>query len=289
MKILGAAVTIPGEIHDLQSFASGYALGAARLAMDQAGCLPSELDLIVSLSISPSRIVDDPAIAGPRLAHPVQRDLRARHAVVFDLLDADWMLALDFAQSHCRWLGYRRALVVRAEALADVERACDSGFADGAGAIVLTAGSADRRHVSRYADVDAPAFASLEEIPAHGLDGTHELARFESRFDAATGCFGTEADALSAAVRTVVGEMRDHAAEPVAALFHESWLGVATAIDDGIDHVEGARDIPNPFQLPAWLAGRVAESRGTRFAERTVAALTLDVFRQRVACSTMEV
>ncbi|MGU7816808.1 hypothetical protein [Burkholderia sp. AW49-1] len=289
MRILGAAVSVPGTSHNLQSYASCYALGAAKQALDQAGCLPSELDLIISLSISPSRIVADPAIAGPRLAHPVQRDLRARHAAVFDLLDADWTLALDVAQSHCRWLGYRRALVVRAEALADVGCADNSGFADGAGAIVLTAGGTERRQVARYADVCGPAFASLDAVPACSLDGAHPVARFESRFDSATGCFSTERSALSSAIRTVVGEVRDHAAEPVAVLFHESWLGAAMGLDDGIEHVEGARDIPNPFQLPAWLAGCVTASRSARDAERTVAALTLDVFRHRVACSTMEV
>ncbi|MBN3819830.1 hypothetical protein G3N57_25930, partial [Paraburkholderia sp. Se-20369] len=105
MKILGAAVSIPDPAITAQSCANDYAVKAARQALLQAGCLPSELDLIVSLSISPSRMADAPSIAGPRLAHPVQRDLRARHAAVFDLLDADWTLALDLAQSHCRQLG----------------------------------------------------------------------------------------------------------------------------------------------------------------------------------------
>ncbi|MGY4730732.1 hypothetical protein [Burkholderia pyrrocinia] len=289
MKILGAAVSIPVAIDDLQSYSSGYAVSAARLALDQAGCLPSELDLIVSLSISPSRIVDDPAIAGPRLAHPVQRDLRARNAAVFDLLDADWTLALDFAQSHCRWLGYRHALVIRAEALADVEHADSSGFADGAGAIVLTTGNPNRCHVSSYADLGGLALASVDEISARHLDATCPVARFESRFDVATGRFDAERSEFSPAVRTVVDEVCNRTIRPVTMLFHESWLGAAISINDGVDHVEGARDIPNPFQLPAWLAGCVAESRGARDAEHTVAALTLDVFRQRVACSTMEV
>ena len=289
MKILGAAVAIPTIGNVSYSYSSAYAVGAARLALEQAGCLPSELDLIVSLSISPNRIVDDPAIAGPRLAHPVQRDLGARHATVFDLLDADWTIALDFAQSHCRWLGYQRALVVRAEALADVECVDASGFADGAGAIVLTSGGQDRRHISGYADIGGETFVSLDAIAARCRDANGPVARFESRFDVATGRFDAERDALSTAVRTVMDEMRSRVPSPVDVLFHESWLGAPTSVDDGVEVVGGAPAIPSPFQLPAWLAGCVAESRRACSANCSVAALTLDVFRQRVACSTMEV
>ena len=263
-------MSIPGKVKDSQSYASDYAIGAARLALDQADCLSSELDLIVSLSISPSRIADDPAIAGPRLAHPVQRSLRAKHATVFDLLDADWTLALDFAQSHCRWLGYRNALVIRAEALADIENADCSGFSDGAGAIVLTTGSPDCRHVSSYADLGGLELASIDAISARQLDATRPVARFESRLDVATGQFDIGRSEFSAAVCTVLDDVRSRAIGPVAVLFHESWIGAVASVDDGIDHVEGARDIPNPFQLPAWLAECVTESHGTRDAERTV-------------------
>ncbi|MFP3334279.1 hypothetical protein SB761_26680, partial [Pseudomonas sp. SIMBA_064] len=60
MKILGAAVAIPDSATTAQSCANDYAIKAARQALLQAGCLPSELDLIVSLSISPSRMADAP-------------------------------------------------------------------------------------------------------------------------------------------------------------------------------------------------------------------------------------
>lgn len=101
MKILGAGIAVPGGAAHALEFANDYALKAARQALAKARCLPSELDLIVSLSVSPNRMADAAPIAGPRLAHPVQRDLRASNAAVFDLLDADWTLALDLVQSHC--------------------------------------------------------------------------------------------------------------------------------------------------------------------------------------------
>ncbi|KVU37903.1 hypothetical protein WK68_16110 [Burkholderia ubonensis] len=295
MKILGAAVALPGAATAAQPYANDYAVNAARQALLQAGCLPSELDLIVSLSISPSRLADAPSIAGPRLAHPVQRDLRARHAVVFDLLDADWTLALDLAQSHCRQLGYRRALVVRAEALADVEQVATSGFADGAGAIVLTPSGHDRGYASSYADLDSPPFATLDALPARRVNGALSLARFESRFDHATGRFNGEPANAAAAVRAVVDEVQSRIDRRAATLFCESWLSGWPSIAAGaegelpVDVVAGSADIPNPFQLPAWLASRVADSMSLRDDEHTVVAMTLDPFRPRIACSTMEV
>ncbi|KVM14378.1 hypothetical protein WL05_32250 [Burkholderia ubonensis] len=295
MKILGAAVALPGAATAAQPYANDYAVNAARQALLQAGCLPSELDLIVSLSISPSRLADAPSIAGPRLAHPVQRDLRARHAVVFDLLDADWTLALDLAQSHCRQLGYRRALVVRAEALADVEQVATSGFADGAGAIVLTPSGHDRGYASSYADLESPPFATLDALPARRVNGALSLARFESRFDHATGRFDGEPANAAAAVRAVVDEVQSRIDRRAATLFCESWLSGWPSIAAGaegelpVDVVAGSADIPNPFQLPAWLASRVADSKSLRDDEHTVVAMTLDPFRPRIACSTMEV
>ncbi|KWK81036.1 hypothetical protein WM16_00180 [Burkholderia ubonensis] len=295
MKILGAAVALPGAATAAQPYANDYAVNAARQALLQAGCLPSELDLIVSLSISPSRLADAPSIAGPRLAHPVQRDLRARHAVVFDLLDADWTLALDLAQSHCRQLGYRRALVVRAEALADVEQAATSGFADGAGAIVLTPSGYDRGYASSYADLESPPFATLDALPARRVNGALSLARFESRFDHATGRFDGEPANAAAAVRAMVDDVQSGIDRRAATLFCESWLSGWPSIAAGaagelpVDVVAGSADIPNPFQLPAWLASRVADSMSLRDDEHAVVAMTLDPFRPRIACSTMEV
>lgn len=288
-------MAIPDSATTAQSCANDYAIKAARQALLQAGCLPSELDLIVSLTISPSRMADAPTIAGPRLAHPVQRDLRARHAAVFDLLDADWTLALDLAQSHCKQLGYRRALVVRAEALADVEQVATSGFADGAGAIVLTPAGHDRVYASRYADLESPPFATLDALPARRVNGILSLARFESRFDHATGRFDAEPANAATALRAMVDAVQSRIDRRVATLFCESWLSgwpsIVTGVgrDFHVDVVSGSTDIPNPFQLPAWLASRVAHSRSLRDDEHTVVAMTLDPFRPRIACSTMEI
>ncbi|KVD80993.1 hypothetical protein WS62_25265 [Burkholderia sp. ABCPW 14] len=294
MKILGAGIAISDGAKHALAFANDYAVKAARQALSKARCLPSELDLIVSLSVSPNRMADAAPIAGPRLAHPVQRDLRAANAAVFDLLDADWTLALDFVQSHCRQLGYRRALVVKAEALADVDGTASSGFADGAGAIVLTPGRDDRYHAS-YADLDAPSLATLDAVPARRTHETGVVARFDSGFDPATGRFRTQPGNADAAVCAVVADVRGKVDAHVCELFRESWLRGWLSDDAGfasesrVDVIDGAADIPPAFQLPAWLATRASGAAGARGDTQIVAALTLDVFKPRIACIAMEI
>ncbi|RXV65337.1 hypothetical protein D1006_35165 [Burkholderia stabilis] len=286
MEILGAAVTIRGEKNDMQSYLDNCVTDLARLALEQARYLPSEVDLVVSLSISPNRVAEDVAIAGPRFTHQGKRDLRAQHAAVFDLLDADWTLALDLTQSHCHWLGYRSALVIRTKALKDVEHVGTSGFADGARATVLTPGRNSAGHVSSYADLGGLGLASVTATPARRAERVGLVARLKGRFD--TG-FGADQDDSSVPILTVVEDVRNRVAAPVSVLFHESWLDEAAAIGGGFMYVEGARGLPNPFQSPAWFADCVCSAEPARNGEQTVASLTLNVFRQRVACCVMEV
>jgi 3-Oxoacyl-[acyl-carrier-protein (ACP)] synthase III len=296
MKILGAGIAVPGSSgQDALAYACDYAVKAARRALSKARCLASELELIVSLSVSPSRMADAPCIVGPRLAHPVQRDLRATNAAVFDLLDADWTLALDFAQSHCRQLGYRRALVVRADTFADAEGKASSGLSDGAGAIVLTAGHIDRFHAS-YADLDAPILVSLDAVPARHTHETGIVARFHGLFDAAAGRFTAQPVNAQAAARAVVHDVQSRIDAARFELFRESWLSGWLSADEGFESacegdqlIDGAADIPPAFQLPAWLAMRTSDATPVRRDAQTVFALTLDVFKPRVACIAMEV
>jgi 3-Oxoacyl-[acyl-carrier-protein (ACP)] synthase III len=297
MKILGAGIALPrASSRDASACACDHAVKAARRALSNARCLASELDLIVSLSVSPSRIADAPRIVGPRLAHPVQRDLRATHAAVFDLVDADWTLALDFAQSHCRQLDYRRALVVRAEALADTEGSASSGLSDGAGAIVLTTNKKDS--FAAYADIDAPAFVRLDGVSARHSHETGMVARFAGSFDESAGYFAVRADAMRAALRALVLGMRSTLDAKRFVAFHESWLrgwllppaekefGFGRGCDELIG---GAVGVPPAFQLPAWLSTRTSSDAPAPCDAPTVVVMTLDVFKPRVACIAMEV
>lgn len=294
MKILGAGIAVPDGTRDALAYASDYAVKAARLALRQARSLPSELDLIVSLSISPSRLADSPTIAGPRLGHPVQRGLRAANALVFDLLDADWTFALDLAQSHCRQLGCRRALVVRAELLTDVEHAERTGLCDGAGALVIAPGQ-ETRCCASYAELAAPSLASLMAVPARHAHESGFVARAEGSFDPSSGQFAATPGNAGAAVETVIGNVLEGVDAPVTELFCESWVRAWLPFDtwchseQRIDVVSGAPDIPAPFQLPAWLAARTNGPLGARRASSVRMALTLDAFKPRLASIAMEI
>src|SRR5207302_6919420 len=83
------------------TLAVDLALAASRRALAQAGREAEEIDLILSVSTSVDHIALAPEVMGPRLCHPLQRELGARRAFVFDLLDAEWTLALDVARGFC--------------------------------------------------------------------------------------------------------------------------------------------------------------------------------------------
>lgn len=122
------------------------------------GLTALDLDLLISVSVSPDHLVGSRDVAAPRLCHPLQRDLGARNAFVFDLIDADWTTALEVAEGFMRSQDYRWALLIRAEhtstsMLADAQ----SGFrlTDGVGALLVTlspAGTAAPVHYEQELD-----------------------------------------------------------------------------------------------------------------------------------------
>jgi putative alkyl quinolone biosynthesis protein PqsB len=124
---------------DASQMAIDLALAACGDALKQAGCRPDDVELIAGMSVSPDHLSDDPAIAGPRLGHPLQRELKARQAFVFDLIDADWGAAIDMVSAFASSTGLRRVLLFRAECTHGLVPDETSGFAvpDGAGALVM--------------------------------------------------------------------------------------------------------------------------------------------------------
>lgn len=122
-----------------ETMAIDLLLPACQQALTMAGCGVEDIDLIISKSTSPSHIADDKSIVGPRVGHPLQRELGAYNAFVFDLLDADWGFALDVAHGFLHEFGFRRALLVHTECTQGLLPDKVSGFAvpDGAGALVV--------------------------------------------------------------------------------------------------------------------------------------------------------
>jgi len=113
-------------------------LPVARSALDRAAMVAADIDLIVTLSLSPDRLAVDSAIIGPRIGHPMQRALGAERAYVFDLMDASLAKALHIIDVFAQVQGYRRVLVLRTEYGPGLDQSECGAYkiADGAAALI---------------------------------------------------------------------------------------------------------------------------------------------------------
>ncbi|HPL80462.1 MAG TPA: beta-ketoacyl-ACP synthase III [Burkholderiaceae bacterium] len=141
---------------DAGVMASDLAVGAARHAIEAAGCTPQDIDLIVLATSTPDMVF-------PSTACIVQQKLGIVGCPAFDLqaVCSGFVYALTVADSMIRTGTARRALVIGAEVFSRLLDFNDRGtcvlFGDGAGAVVLEASDtpgilatdmhADGRHV----------------------------------------------------------------------------------------------------------------------------------------------
>ena len=109
---------------------------AASQALEEAGILPEELDMILGATLSPDKIL-------PSLSCELQRELGAVNAVAFDINAAcsGFLFALQTADVYIRCGQYQKILVVGGEILSKMmdwnDRATCVLFGDGAGAAVV--------------------------------------------------------------------------------------------------------------------------------------------------------
>lgn len=300
MKILGASSVTPAEIpaaganadHDAtqQPMAIDYALEATRQALSQAQCRPEEIELIIALSLSPSRLADDPGYSYPRLSHPLQRDLGMDNAVVFDMMDADWSIALDMAQSFCLGLGYRRALVMRAECLDDVIGAQAQSLTNGAAAIVLDCD--DEATYFGHADIDHEPLMTLATLDWEAIRDTGRYARISGEFDEETGRFAIAPDKFQAPISTLIAGLP--ATGTSKRFFCERWIGeglpaTAPVAQAAQDEAHAAALPGTLFELPGFLASLIQNRASQRTPSETLVAFTLDPFKSRIGCFAVEV
>ena len=141
---------------DAGTSASDLAVGAARQAMDAAGCQPQDIDLIIVATSTPDMVF-------PSTACIVQQKLGIVGCPAFDVqaVCSGFVYALTVADAMIRTGTARRALVIGAEVFSRILDFNDRGtcvlFGDGAGAVVLEASEtpgilatdlhADGRHV----------------------------------------------------------------------------------------------------------------------------------------------
>lgn len=121
--------------------ASDLAVGAARHAIEAAGCTPQDIDLIILATSTPDMVF-------PSTACIVQHKLGIVGCPAFDLqaVCSGFVYALTVADSMIRTGTARRALVIGAEVFSRLLDFNDRGtcvlFGDGAGAVVLEASDA---------------------------------------------------------------------------------------------------------------------------------------------------
>ncbi len=146
-------------------------LPVARLALDRAGLAVADIDLIVTLSLSPDRLAVDPAIVGPRIGHPMQRALGAERAYLFDLMDCSLAKALHVIDVFGWAQAYRRVLVLRSEMGTGLDQSeCGSlRIVDGAAALVVVPDGRSRLASAPIAGV-APLVFALNPHIRHPLD-----------------------------------------------------------------------------------------------------------------------
>jgi 3-oxoacyl-[acyl-carrier-protein] synthase-3 len=123
---------------DADTNASDLAVGAARRAIEAAGCQPADIDLIILATSTPDMVF-------PSTACIVQNKLGIVGCPAFDVqaVCSGFVYALTMADSLIRTGTARRALVIGAEVFSRILDFNDRGtcvlFGDGAGAVVLEA------------------------------------------------------------------------------------------------------------------------------------------------------
>lgn len=127
------------RIADDNTATSDLSLKAARMALDNAGIGPEELDLIIVATVTPD-------YAFPATACLIQRELGAWNAAAFDLEAAcsGFLYCLSVADQYIRCGSYNTVLIVAGDVLSKITDYEDRNtcilFGDGAGAAVLQGG-----------------------------------------------------------------------------------------------------------------------------------------------------
>lgn len=159
--------------------ASDLALEASLRALDAANVLPSDIDLIVTSTITPDCIF-------PSTSCYLQEKIGARNAGAFDILAAcaGFVYALSVAKSFVASGTMNTVLVVGSECLSKITDYTDRStcilFGDGAGAVVVQKCNGKREIVSTHLGSDGSQ-AELLMLPAGGSKLPASLETIESR------------------------------------------------------------------------------------------------------------
>lgn len=272
MRIIGAGTFFP-EIHkDKNSLSKPYyypkpsasdndlmadwAIDLCTKVLYGSECNPSEIDLIISASVSPDHLVEKSEIAAPRLCHPLQRDLNAKKAFVFDMIDADWASMLEVAEGFSISQGYIKILLIRTEITTpSYEADEESGFSltDGAGVLLLSF-EKDIRLNTKYRNIKTSyENACIEMLSCEEMIKGNKKVRITFPFEE------NRVSELNKAAKEIIEEQTKNPLDTMQ-IIAESWLpghniqhGVYKSfLNDDFIHL-------GPFSLP-YYASRILKT-----------------------------
>ena len=148
---------------------SDLAANAALAAIENAGKIPADIDLIIAGTLTPDKLL-------PSTATQIQRKIDAKNAAAIDINAAcsGFIYGLTIADQFIRSGFYKNVLIIGAELLSRVlnwkDRTTCVLFGDGAGAVVLSTSQADNGAGLKYSTLGTDGFAPPKwlEIPAGG-------------------------------------------------------------------------------------------------------------------------
>ncbi len=146
--------------------ASDLALGASRLALEEAGLVPEQVDLILLGTVTPDYIL-------PSTACVLQDKLGAKNAAVLDIVAAcsGFIYGLSIASAFIGIGQYKNVLVIGVETLSKIVNWEDRNtcvlFGDGAGAAVVSATTEEKGILGTFLSGDG-SLANLLHVPVGG-------------------------------------------------------------------------------------------------------------------------
>lgn len=223
-------------------------------ALHKAGWEAQEIDLIVSMSLSPDHLVAKCNVMGPRIGHPLQRALHADNAFVFDAMDASLAKTLHIVNTLALSQGYQRILVVRAENTVNLQACAESGFdiSNGVMALLLTPGLEQQFYSLPIAGDFSPLRVMLNTV-------IHNEDSFKGAFTL------QPQPALNHAINRSIDEMLSNPDFSQDTALVESWL-VAS---------KGHAASLGPFEIPYRLSTQGALSKALNL-------ISIDLFSMNV-------
>ena len=279
MKVVASSYCDASQVSEEYCYSADYGKLACAKALKDANWKPEDVEMIIGFSISPSNISDDPNIVGPRIAHPIQRDLELNSAFVFDLMDCDWGFALDVANGFMEELDLDKVMIVRGEYCEDTiqyEEQETLIFTNGAGVLLLERSETPSFSIEYINPDHSVNAATMNFLNAYEQDV--EKLKFNHSFD----------DAFIDESKKVIKDSieKNYKEDRIGGVFCENLLGKKIIEDNIFDvpviEVQGQK---YPFDLVASLES-YKEQKGTT---KKIIGLTFNPFKPIWSKFTLEI